>query len=41
MTARAHHGYHGAELTKNQVLVIGALAEATGPFSAYTILDQL
>ncbi len=41
MTAKGHHGYHGAELTKNQVLVMGALAEANGPLSAYTILDQL
>ncbi|MGF1621333.1 MAG: Fur family transcriptional regulator [Rhodomicrobiaceae bacterium] len=41
MTAKGHHGYHGADLTKNQVLVMGALAEADGPLSAYTILDQL
>lgn len=41
MTAKGHHGHHGADLTKNQVLVMGALAEADGPLSAYTILDQL
>lgn len=28
-------------LTKNQSLVMDALAEANGPLSAYTILDQL
>lgn len=28
-------------LTKNQSLVMGALSEATGPLSAYTILDRL
>ena len=28
-------------LTKNQTLVMGALSEAAGPLSAYTILDQL
>ena len=41
MTAKTHHGYHGADLTKNQVLVMDALAEADGPLSAYTILDRL
>ena len=30
-----------ANLTKNQSLVMGALASADGPLSAYTILDQL
>ena len=29
------------DLTKNQALVYGALLEADGPLSAYTILDQL
>ena len=30
-----------AELTKNQNLVMGALASANGPMSAYTILHRL
>lgn len=30
-----------ADLTKNQSLVMGALSNADGPLSAYTILDQL
>ncbi|MFK7966270.1 MAG: Fur family transcriptional regulator [Burkholderiaceae bacterium] len=30
-----------ADLTKNQALVMGALTQADGPLSAYTILDQL
>ncbi len=38
-THRHHH--EPADLTKNQSLVMGALAEADGPLSAYTILDQL
>ncbi|MDA7948401.1 MAG: transcriptional repressor [Hyphomicrobiaceae bacterium] len=29
------------DLTKNQSLVMGALAQANAPLSAYTILDQL
>ncbi|MHA1524745.1 MAG: Fur family transcriptional regulator [Alphaproteobacteria bacterium] len=29
------------ELTRNQTLVLGALAKASGPLSAYTLLDQL
>lgn len=29
------------DLTRNQSLVLGALAHATGPLSAYTILDRL
>ena len=29
------------DLTKNQALVMGALSQASGPLSAYTILDQL
>jgi Fur family zinc uptake transcriptional regulator len=41
MTMRDHQGQHGADLTKNQTLVMGALAGAKGPLSAYTILDQL
>ncbi|MBO6636639.1 MAG: transcriptional repressor [Roseitalea sp.] len=35
------HGHASEALTKNQALVMGALSEATGPLSAYTILDQL
>lgn len=30
-----------ADLTKNQTLVYGTLTAATGPLTAYTILDQL
>jgi Fur family zinc uptake transcriptional regulator len=41
MTMREHQGQHGADLTKNQTLVMDALAGAKGPLSAYTILDQL
>lgn len=41
MSAKIHQGHSGARLTKNQTLVMGALAEAEGPLSAYTILDQL
>ena len=29
------------DLTKNQKLVMGALSNANGPLSAYTILDEL
>jgi Fur family zinc uptake transcriptional regulator len=29
------------DLTKNQTLVLGALTQADGPLSAYTILDRL
>ncbi len=36
----AHHPVSG-DLTKNQTLVYGALTAATGPLTAYTILDQL
>lgn len=36
------HTIHSSEtLTKNQSLVMGALSEAAGPLSAYTILDRL
>ena len=35
------HTHRTAELTKNQTLVMGALASANGPMSAYTILDEL
>lgn len=38
MTASLHSH---ADLTKNQTLVFGALSEADGPLSAYTILDRL
>lgn len=30
-----------ARLTRNQSLVLGALCDASGPMSAYTILDRL
>ncbi len=39
MTTHRHRPPSG--LTKNQSLVYGALSHATGPLSAYTILDQL
>ena len=29
------------KLTRNQVMVLGALEDASGPLSAYTLLDQL
>jgi Fur family transcriptional regulator, zinc uptake regulator len=35
------HSHAHPELTKNQALVYGALSQADGPLSAYTILDQL
>lgn len=35
------HDHPAADLTKNQTLVMGALSDADGPLSAYTILDQL
>ncbi len=35
------HVHATADLTKNQSLVMGALARSDGPLSAYTILDQL
>jgi Fur family zinc uptake transcriptional regulator len=35
------HAHGPADLTKNQSLVMDALASARGPLSAYTILDQL
>ncbi len=35
------HVHAETELTRNQSLVLGALARADGPLSAYTILDQL
>jgi Fur family zinc uptake transcriptional regulator len=41
MNHHSHDHHHPAELTKNQALVMGALAQAGGPLSAYTILDQL
>jgi Fur family zinc uptake transcriptional regulator len=34
-------GRDGADLTKNQSLVFGALSRAEAPLSAYTILDEL
>jgi len=37
----SEHLHTTSSLTKNQTLVMGALADATGPLSAYTILDQL
>ncbi len=40
MSAHEHHQTAPA-LTKNQRLVFDALANADGPLSAYTILDQL
>ena len=41
MTAAPHDNHNHQELTKNQSLVFGALSEAEGPLSAYSILDQL
>ena len=35
------HSHSTEALTKNQSLVMGALSQAAGPLSAYTILDQL
>lgn len=35
------HAQTGVDLTKNQTLVMGALSNADGPLSAYTILDKL
>ena len=35
------HQHDAADLTRNQSLVMGALAEAGGPLSAYPILDRL
>ena len=35
------HIHSSETLTKNQALVMGALSDAAGPLSAYTILDQL
>lgn len=35
------HVHATEDLTKNQSLVMGALAKSEGPLSAYTILDQL
>lgn len=35
------HDHAAADLTKNQTLVLGALSDAEGPLSAYTILDKL
>lgn len=35
------HVHTTSELTKNQALVMGALAGSDGPLSAYTILDRL
>ncbi len=36
-----HHHPAGAELTRNQSLVYSALCDASGPLSAYTILNKL
>lgn len=41
MNARPAQAQRGAGLTKNQTLVMNTLADASGPLSAYTILDQL
>lgn len=35
------HAHQANDLTKNQSLVMNALSEASGPLSAYTILDEL
>jgi Fur family transcriptional regulator, zinc uptake regulator len=35
------HTHTDAPLTKNQSMVLAALSEATGPLSAYALLDQL
>ena len=35
------HAYLPANLTKNQLLVMGALTKSDGSLSAYAILDQL
>jgi len=35
------HASQGADLTKNQSLVMNALSDAKGPLSAYTILEEL
>lgn len=37
----SEHNHGHVDLTKNQSLVMGALSNADGPLSAYTILDQL
>ncbi len=37
----SRHAHPTSGLTKNQSLVLDALANAGGPLSAYTILDQL
>ncbi|MEM9205774.1 MAG: Fur family transcriptional regulator [Pseudomonadota bacterium] len=37
----AHHAQLDVKLTKNQALVMGALSDADGALSAYTILDRL
>lgn len=39
--SRHSHDHSNTSLTRNQSLVFAALAEAAGPLSAYTILDQL
>jgi Fur family zinc uptake transcriptional regulator len=36
-----HHHHDRSGLTRNQNLVFGALEEAHGPLTAYTILDKL
>ena len=41
MSTRIHQDHSGERLTKNQTLVMDALADAKGPLGAYTILDQL
>ncbi|ADZ71127.1 Fur family transcriptional regulator [Polymorphum gilvum] len=35
------HSHHRSDLTRNQALVYGALSDAGGPLTAYTILDRL
>jgi Fur family zinc uptake transcriptional regulator len=42
--SHSHHGHDHVwadDLTRNQELVLGTLAHAAGPLSAYDILDQL
>ncbi|MEP7239718.1 MAG: Fur family transcriptional regulator [Devosia sp.] len=40
-THEGHDHVWADDLTRNQELVLGALAHATGPLSAYEILDRL
>ena len=37
----SEHVHATVDLTRNQSLVMGALSKASGPLSAYTILDRL